>query len=85
MSAVMVRGYIPNAEFGKEIPYVSYIYHVDMTNNDELRFIIWNPIGHFWDIVACEQVRPVGVPTQDVPTNQRIKEYNDWLKEKRNV
>jgi hypothetical protein len=83
MSAIIVHGYVPNQEYGREIPYITGIYHTEVVN-DKIRFVVWNPIGQFWDIIPCENVRPAMSSVQDVPTNQAIKEYRDWLKEKNN-
>jgi hypothetical protein len=79
MSAIIVHGYVPDPEYGQEIPYATYIYHTEVVG-DTIRFIVWNPIGQFWDIVPSALVRPTASPTQDVPTNLKIKDYNDWKK-----
>lgn len=83
MSAIVVHGYVPNQEYGKEISYVTYIYHTEIVG-DKIKFVVWNPINQFWEIIPSENVRPVMSPTQDIPTSQAIKEYRDWLKEQSN-
>jgi hypothetical protein len=81
MSMVMVRGFVPHKDFG-EIPYVSFIYHIELVDG-KVRFLVWNPVNEYWEIVSGDAARPVAKPTQDVPFNQRMREYHDWLRERK--
>jgi len=81
MTAAIVYGYTPHKEFG-EIPYTSYVYHIFTNEQGDLQFLVWNPFTSLWEIKRESLVRPMSISPQDVPTNDKFKEYKKWLEEK---
>ncbi len=82
MTAVIVYGYIPDKKFG-EITYTSFIYHIfvesNVTAGTQTKFVVWNPFESNWEIKDAHLVKPLSLPTQDVPTTDKIKQYKKWL------